>query len=82
MIRVKSPIPKYKFIAEINRNESKWYRIRAYQPDVMTWIRSQDISEWVEEHGRLDQNGYGIDGKKFVISKELYVMFKLTWGNE
>lgn len=79
--RAKSPIPKYKFIAEINRNESKWYRIRAYHPDVMTWIRSQSVNEWIEEHGRLDQNGYGIDGKKFVISKELYMMFKLTWGH-
>ena len=77
--RVTKP-PKYKFIAEINRNESKWYRIRAYHPDVMSWIRSQSVDGWLEEHGRLDQNGYGIDGKRFVMIESLYMMFKLKWS--
>lgn len=73
--------PPYKFIAEINRNESKWYQVRAYHPKVMSWIRSQSVDDWLEEHGRLDQNGYGIDGKRFVMIESLYMMFKLTWGH-
>lgn len=75
-------IPKYKFIAEIRRNESKWYRVRAYHPNVMSWIRSQSVDDWLEEHGRMDQNGYATDGKRFIMIESLYMMFKLSWGHE
>ena len=71
--------PPFKLLETHPRQGKQWYRIRAYHPNVMQWIRSQPDSEWLEEHGRLDDAGYGIDGKRFTMCEQLYMIFALRW---
>jgi len=72
--------PPFKFLNTHTRRGAKWYRIRTYHVPVMEWIRSRPTEEWLEEHGRLDTAGYGIDGRKFTMCEQLYMIFALRWS--
>lgn len=73
------PPPPFKLLSIEQRNGNPWYRVRAYRTEVMEWVRNQHSKDWFEEHGRLDQNGYGIDGKRFIMSEKLYTILALRW---
>lgn len=80
MTAVWHPLPYFKLLEVSQRHAQPWYRVRAYHPDAMRWIRNQDASDWMEEHGRTDRNGYGIDGKRFFMCEKMYLMMTLTWS--
>lgn len=72
--------PTFKILSYQQRYSQTWYCVRAYRLPIMQWIRNQPNSHWMEIHGRIDRAGYGIDGKRFLIDKKLYMWFLLRWS--
>ena len=74
------PPPYYKLLQVVHRNDEPWYMIRCYRAPMIDWVRTQPEDQWLRVHGRLDDAGYEIDGKRYVVNKELFLMFSLRWG--
>lgn len=72
--------PYYKFQSTVLRNAETWYHVRCYRIPIFEWIAEQPKEQWLRIHGRLDEAGYEIDGKQYVMDKEMYIMFKLRWA--
>jgi len=73
--------PPFKFVSTVDRQSTVWYHVRAYHVPVMQWIVTQDPDLWIEQYGRLDQSGYFIDGKQYVLHEQLYTIFAMKWSS-
>jgi hypothetical protein len=74
------PPPYYKLLQVVCRNDESWYMIKCYRVPMIDWVHDQPKDQWLRIHGRLDEAGYEIDGKRYVVNKELFLMFSLRWG--
>lgn len=71
---------KFKTIDQFQRCDESWYLIKVLLPEIMSWCRSQPEANCLEIHGRQDDLGYGIDGRRFAIDAKTYVLLNLRWS--
>ena len=71
--------PPYRLREQIDRWGTSWYIISSYRTEIREYIQNQPTEQWLRVHGRLDENGYEIDGVRWALDFKLYTIIALSW---